>query len=176
MENIARQTIAVIGSGHDEHRESASEIGRLLASLAVNLLTGGGRGVMMSVARAYTESPRSSGISIGIIPCISIDNRARPKQGYPNEFVELPIFTHLPYSGSRGKDDLSRNHINVLSCLAVVALPGGKGTAAEVELALQYGRPVIAYACSDAMPEQVERAERIEEVEKFLRRKIARGE
>ena len=71
--------------------------------------------------------------------------RSRPRPGYPNPWVEIPISTHLPLSGRRGLDPLSRNHINVLSSTVLVALPGGAGTASEVALALRYHRPVIAY-------------------------------
>lgn len=39
----------------------------------------------------------------------------------------------------------SRNHINILSSDAVVALPGGPGTLSEVKLALVYGRPCMAF-------------------------------
>src|SRR6202023_4322341 len=103
-------------------------------------------------SRAFSRAPRRRrGICIGIIPCASEEERGKPRIGYPNEFVELAIFTHLPYSGIRGKDDLSRNHINVLSSAAVIALPGGHGTAAEVELALDYGKPLIAFARDAAL-------------------------
>jgi hypothetical protein len=68
-----------------------------------------------------------------------------PKPGYPNPWVEIPIFTHLPLSGSQGTELLSRNHINVLSSDVIVALPGGPGTVSEVDLAKRYQRPVIAF-------------------------------
>jgi len=146
MTSVSAITIAVIGSGTDEHAALAAPVGRLLAQLGVNLLTGGGGGVMTSVSRAFVETPREAGVCIGIIPCRSESERARPKEGYPNRFVELPIYTHLPHSGARGREDLSRNHINVLSPAAIVALPGEEGTASEVSLALDYHKPVIAYA------------------------------
>ena len=111
---------------------------------------------MRSVSRAYTRARRERGISIGIIPCRSEAERAIPKDGYPNEFVELAIYTHLPYSGERGQDDLSRNHINILTASAVIALPGSLGTASEVALARRYGKPVIVFST-------------IDELERFLR-------
>jgi uncharacterized protein (TIGR00725 family) len=172
MVTLAARTVGVLGSGSDEHPELAEDVGALLARLGVNLLTGAGRGVMTSVSRAYTQTPKTSGISIGIVPC-SPDDPARPKKGYPNDFVELPIFTHLPKSGEEGTSELSRNHINVLSSCALVALPGGAGTASEVELAVRYGKPVIVYAPDErlvsAFPEGVPRAATIREVEDFLR-------
>ena len=143
---VASQTVGVMGSGTDEHDALGREIGKLLAGLGVNLLTGGGLGVMTSVSRAFVQAPRKRGICIGIIPCFSESERSRPKDGYPNPYVELPIYTHLPYSGPRGKQDMSRNHINILSSAAVIALPGDHGTATEVDLAVDYGKPVIAYS------------------------------
>jgi uncharacterized protein (TIGR00725 family) len=148
-------------------------VGEALADLGVNLLTGGGRGVMTAVSRAFTQRPRTRGICIGIIPCESEADRVTPKAGYPNEFVELAIYTHLPYSGQQGMHDLSRNHINVLSCVAIIALPGELGTASEVSLAMRYGRPLVAYSPIPAMvqhyPQSVRRVDRIDDVKEFLR-------
>jgi uncharacterized protein (TIGR00725 family) len=175
---LSALTVGVIGSGSSEHEPSARAVGELLADLGVNLLTGGGRGVMTAVSRAFTRRPRTRGICIGIIPCESETDRARPKTGYPNEFVELAIHTHLPYSGTEGMHDLSRNHINVLSSAAIVALPGEAGTASEIALAIRYGKPVIAYAPNPALvehfPRSVKRAATIDEVKDFLRLQLAR--
>src|SRR5215467_5889658 len=121
-------------------------------------ITGGGGGVMTAVSRAFIRAPRRQGISIGIIPCASESDRGTPKAGYPNEFVELPIYTHLPFSGPQGTHDLSRNHINVLSCAAIVALPGDEGTAAEVSLAIRYGKPVIIYSPNHRLVERLPEA------------------
>lgn len=168
---LALKTVGVMGSGSDEHEALARGTGQLLAALQVNLLTGGGRGVMRSVSRAYTAALPRRGICIGIIPC-EVGDRGTPKEGYPNEFVQLPIYTHLPFSGDRGKDDRSRNHINVLSCDAVIALPGGAGTATEVSLATDYGTPVVVYALDPGavahFPGSVRRATTLDEVVRFL--------
>ena len=169
---VARQTVGVMGSGTDEHDALAREIGELLARFGVNLLTGGGRGVMTSVSRAFVQAPGRRGVCIGIIPCSSESQRAKHKEGYPNPYVELPIYTHLPHSGSRGKDDLSRNHINILTSVVVIALPGEEGTASEVSLAVDYERPVIAYSPQTELiahfPKPVPRATTLGEVENFL--------
>ena len=77
---LGRATIGVIGSGLDEHEELARPVGALLAELGLNLLTGGGGGVMTSVSRAFTEAPRRSGICIGVIPCRSEEDRVTPKR------------------------------------------------------------------------------------------------
>jgi uncharacterized protein (TIGR00725 family) len=173
---LAEETVGVLGSGSNEHAELAQEVGALLARLGVNLLTGGGGGVMTSVSRAFTQSARRRGISIGIIPCANERERGRPKDGYPNQFVELAIYTHLPYSGERGKDDLSRNHLNVLSCAALIALPGGAGTAAEVALAVDYQRPIIIYSRDQSLvqdfPPAVRRVVMLDEVEQFLEKHL----
>jgi uncharacterized protein (TIGR00725 family) len=165
-----------MGSGTTEYETCARDIGELLARLGVNLLTGGGGGVMTAASRAFVAHPHRRGICIGIIPCASELDRGTAKAGYPNPFVELPIFTHLPRSGREGTDDLSRNHINVLSCAAIVALPGDLGTASEVVLAVRYRRPVIIYTPDVDLvrhfPETVDRVGRVEQVESFLRRHV----
>jgi uncharacterized protein (TIGR00725 family) len=135
--------VGVLGSGEDEHAEKAEAVGRWLAAEGVHLLTGGGRGVMTAVARAYCAAPDRAGLAIGIIPCG--DDPAVPRPGYPNPWVELAIVTHLPLSGASGTEPLSRNHINVLSSDVLIALPGGAGTASEVALALTYRRPIAAF-------------------------------
>lgn len=171
-------TVGVVGSGTDEHDALGREVGELLARLGVNLLTGGGRGVMASVSRAFVQSPRERGICIGIIPCFSESERSKAPDGYPNPYVELPIYTHLPYSGLRGRDDLSRNHINILSSAAVIALPGEHGTAAEVSLAVDYNKPVIVYSPQmhlvDHFSKSAPRATTLREVEEFLDRHLER--
>lgn len=169
---LADVTIGVLGSGTEAHAEPARRVGELLADLEVNLLTGGGGGVMTAVGRAFTGARRRRGVSIGIIPCRTARDRTRPPAGYPNPFVELAIYTHLPFSGARGTDDLSRNHINVLSSSALVALPGAAGTASEVALALRYGRPVIAYGWDEvrrrALAPEVPHGATLDEVRTFL--------
>ena len=173
---LARHTVGVMGSGTDEHADLARGVGTLLARVGVNLLTGGGQGVMRAVARAFTQAPRARGISIGIIPCRSESERGVPKEGYPNEFVELAIHTHLPHSAAYGMDDLSRNHINVLSSAVVIALPGAAGTASEIALALRYGKPVAAHATDPSalrdIPAAVPRLPTLDAVERFLRQHL----
>jgi uncharacterized protein (TIGR00725 family) len=173
---LANHTVGVLGSGHDPHEALAADVGRLLAELEVNLLTGGGGGVMTAVSRAFVAARRGRGICIGILPCSDTDPSA-PRDGYPNEFVDLPIFTHLPYSGERGTDPLSRNHINVLSCAALVALPGGAGTRSEVLLAVRYRKPVIAYGSGEFqdVSDLVPRAKSVDDVRGFLKGQL-RGE
>jgi uncharacterized protein (TIGR00725 family) len=174
MPVLAGTTIGVIGSGRDAHQDLARELGALLARLGVNLMTGAGRGVMTSVSRAFTRARRTKGVCIGIVPCRSERDRTTPKRGYPNKFIELPIYTHLPYSGDLGRHDLSRNHIIVLSSDAIVALPGKEGTASEVDLALRYRKPIVIYSHDDfsvrLFSSAVPRASKIADVRAFLKR------
>ena len=100
---------------------------------------------MHGVSKAFAETPGRTGQIIGILPSATHDPRSGPKAGYPNPWVEIPIFTHLPLSERHGTDPLSRNHINILSSDVLIALPGSSGTASEVSIALRYGRPLVAY-------------------------------
>ncbi len=134
--------VAVIGSGVDEHDDLARPLGRWLAGQGVHLLTGGGSGVMESVSRAFHSVSDRHGFVIGVLP----GGAGRPPEGYPNPWVEIPIATHLPFSGEQGTEVRSRNHINVLSADAIIVLPGGAGTASEVHLAIEYQKPLAAFA------------------------------
>lgn len=138
--------VGVMGSGKDAYPELAVPLGAWLASQSVHLLTGGGRGVMESVSKAFFDNLDRRGSIIGVIP--SQLGSVLPKDGYPNPWVEIPIYTHLPLSGRRGSDPLSRNHINILSSDAVIALPGRNGTLNEIQLALAYERPLVAFLSS----------------------------
>ena len=163
--------VGVMGSGSEAHRERSSQIGRWLAIEGVHLLSGGGGGVMASVSEAFCNTQQRRGLVIGIIPCRhdSMD----PMPGYPNRWVEIPIFTHLPLSGIRGSDPLSRNHINILSSDVIIALPGSAGTASETRLAVAYKRPIAAYLDSpDQIPklaEQIPVLMAFEDVQDFVR-------
>jgi predicted Rossmann-fold nucleotide-binding protein len=174
-----RRVVAVIGSG--ETADPASEeVGRLIATLGFDLLTGAGRGVMEAVSRAFHAASPRTGIAIGIVPAVvtpldALEERRdanvdyRPMNGYPNPWIELAIYTHLPDSGEAGTLRSSRNHINVLSADAIVALPGGPGTEAEMWLAVQYGVPIVAYGEHAAdVPFGIARARTLPELREFL--------
>jgi len=146
-----RPIVGVMGSGEHEFADLAEPVGRTIAAAGWHLLTGGGAGVMTAVARAFTAVPGRAGLSLGVIRAASAGHlgEAKTSRRYegrgPNPWVEVPIFTHLPLSGAQGKHELSRNHINVLTATVVVVLPGGDGSASELELALEYGRPVVLF-------------------------------
>jgi predicted Rossmann-fold nucleotide-binding protein len=174
-----RPIAAVIGSGRaaDAH---CAEVGQLIAALGFHLLTGGGRGVMEAVSRAFYETSPRSGLVIGIIPArvhgleqiearTAADVVYEPPEGYPNDWVEIAIYTHLPDSGHEGTLRSSRNHINVLSPHAIVALPGREGTESEMWLAKQYRVPIVAYGRRpDDVPHGVEQAPTLDAVRAFL--------
>ena len=144
MNHVRRLPIvAVIGSGDPDHGnpELAAVVGRLIAEMGFHLLTGGGRGVMADACRGFTAVPDRAGLALGIIPRSTAGDEA--KDGYPNPWVELPILTHL--AGRLGPDgEDSRNPINILTASRILALPGGKGTRAEIRLAVRHGKPLLA--------------------------------
>ena len=122
--------IGVMGSHRDESPAVMDEARRLGEAIAVRghvLLTGGGPGVM----RAASEGAHhAGGLVIGILP----NDRMHPLKKYPNEFVDIPIYT--------GMYD-ARNAINAKTAHILVALCGGPGTLSEIALALRSGTPVI---------------------------------
>ena len=143
--------IGVMGSGAEPHKRLSAPLGRLIAESGYHLLTGGGYGVMAEVSRAFCEVPERRGFSIGIIrscdyPDLDKNSQKRRNITYTmNEWVEIPIFTHLPLSGEQGTDFMSRNHINILSSDVLIALPGSSGTYSEVKLRVQYEKPLILF-------------------------------
>ncbi|WP_224360549.1 SLOG cluster 4 domain-containing protein [Hyalangium versicolor] len=162
-----RKVIGVLGSGRDEYREWVVPLARWIAEHGYDLLTGAGEGVMRAAAEAFVAVPGRRGVSIGIVPGELVDGVYRPKPGYPNPSVELPVFTHLPLSGAQGQELMSRNHLNVLSSHALVVLPGGAGTASEAALALRYHKPTLLFGPEREFrrfPEQIERTGSLERV------------
>jgi len=168
--------VGVMGSGRDKLVDDRPQrLGRILAGFRVHLLTGGGRGAMTAVSEAFATAPGREGMVIGVLPASSPTSGATAK-GYPNEWVEIAIRTHLHKKGKYGADALSRNHINVLSSKVVVALAGGAGTLTEVELAVTYGVYVIAFLGSrddlPGLPRVVPVVSEDEEVQALLNRAL----
>jgi len=182
-----------MGSGSNPHADLARPVGRLVAELGCHLLTGGGGGVMAEAARAFCEVETRQGLSIGIIrsgdfPDLDPSTLTRAYRPHAvNPYVEIPVHTHLPLSGASGMDFMSRNHINVLTSDAVVALPGGPGTYSEVVLRLQYGRPIVlflgtetidgrkaeAFAESTLHPETIHIARSVGQLRGLVRRAVS---
>jgi uncharacterized protein (TIGR00725 family) len=162
--------VGVMGSGSHTYTDLVEPLGRWLATLPVHLLTGGGRGVMASVSRAFAESSEGAGhatnrrgLCLGVLPGNDAGN---PPEGYPNEWVELSIRTHLGSRGPESGDARSRNHVNVLTADVLVVLPGGPGTLSEVALAVRYGTPAIAWGWQ---PDGIPAAKTLAEVQAFVR-------
>jgi len=143
--NPRQPIVGVMGSGNEEFPGLARPLGEWIAHSGCHLLTGGGGGVMAAVSRSFYSVDGRAGRSIGVLPGDPARGTRGTATGYPNPWIEIPVRTHLPLSGERGRDPRSRNHLNVLSADAIVALPGGAGTRSEVELALDYGRPLVCW-------------------------------
>ncbi len=176
MSTVLRmQTVGVMGSGKQPWIELAAPLGRALALAGCHLLTGGGRGVMTSVSKAFCAVPQRAGRSIGVVPTepTGDDGTYRPLPGYPNPFVEIPIVSPLPrHQTDAPAGTLSRNHINVLSSDVIVALPGAHGTRDEVGLAVRFGKPVILFgdnAHFADMPAMLVRTMSLDAVMAFVR-------
>jgi predicted Rossmann-fold nucleotide-binding protein len=173
-----RMVVGVIGSRLRSDL-LAEEMGRMIASTGCDLLTGAGPGVMEAVSRGFFNTTPREGIVIAIVPARvegvedaegrpNSEAEYAPPPGYPNEWVELAIYTHLPDSGDRGMLMTSRNHVNVLTSDLIVALPGGRGTWSEMRLGVQYGIPVIAIGDHVSVPQGVIRAGTVGEIRVLL--------
>ena len=156
--------VGVMGShgGEPEVRRQARLLGEAIARRGHVLLTGGGTGLM----RAASEGAHGAGgLVIGILP----NDRQRPMRGYPNEFVDIAIFTGM-YE--------ARNVINAKTPHCLIALAGGAGTLSEIALALRAGTPVIALNAPEisfAGAETICRVASVDEVLRAMDRILAGG-
>jgi uncharacterized protein (TIGR00725 family) len=170
--------VGVIGSGSESYMERTTALGSWLAMQRAHLLTGAGGGVMQAVSRAFAEVPNRQGLVLGIVPCKAEDSPHVAREGYPNEWVEIPIRTHLHLSGPHGEEPRSRNHLVVLTSALLIALPGGAGTASEVRLAIRYHKPLIAYLRArneiPGLPAGVRAEAELESVKAFVAEQLAR--
>jgi hypothetical protein len=115
-------------------RAAAQQLGRLIAEAGWILLTGGRPAGVMDAANAGAKEIPGS-LTLGILPCGPGDA--------VSAHVDVAVFT--------GMGD-ARDAINVLSSDVVVACGvEGPGTAAEVALALNAGRPTILLGAPDAV-------------------------
>ncbi|MGS0894356.1 SLOG cluster 4 domain-containing protein [Burkholderia stagnalis] len=141
------KTIGVMGSGKEPWLAFSEPLGTWLAQAGYNLLTGGGQGVMLAVARAFAGVPDRAGRSIGILPTRADPHAGFvPLDGYPHPFVDIPILTPLPRREPDAEPRrINRNYVNVLSSDLIVALPGGPGTAEEIALAQRWRKPLVCF-------------------------------
>jgi predicted Rossmann-fold nucleotide-binding protein len=139
--------VGVLGSGASiapERAALARAVGAMVARLGAHLLTGAGYGVMAAAAEGFVAVEKRAGLSLGMAPhdpagAIDQPNRAPDGRPYPNPFVEIAVFTALPPRAADWRSAPSRNHVNVLTSHALVALPGGVGTTNELEMAVELG-------------------------------------
>ncbi len=153
--------VGVMGSHEEGHglAEEAYRLGREIARRGYVLLTGGGTGLMKAASEGAW---REGGLVLGILP----NDRRTPLPGYPNEFVDIPVFT--------GMREV-RNVINAKTPHVLVALSGGAGTLSEIAIAIKTGTPVIGLHCPTFSIEgtvDFTAAETIEEVLALLERKL----
>lgn len=172
-----RPIVGVMGSGSEMYEDLSEPLGRWLAEAGFHLLTGGGGGIMAAVSRAFVAVENRRGMCLGILPAARAGSMPVCAAGYPNPWVEIPIMTHLSARGDEGKSAQSRNHINILTSDVVIALPGGCGTASEIELAVHYKKPVIIFAAAHQalfeFPVNIRRAKSLDEVQALVNRSVA---
>lgn len=154
--SIARKPwiIGVMGSHQQEPEdlEQARLLGEGIARRGYVLLTGGGPGIM----RAASDGAHGAGgLVIGILP----NDRQRPMPGYPNDFVDIAVFTGM-YEG--------RNVINAKTPHLLIALAGGAGTLSEMALALRAGTPIIGFHAPEVSLPDAGAVVRVDSVEEAL--------
>jgi predicted Rossmann-fold nucleotide-binding protein len=138
--------VAILGQGARiaaDRAALARAAGAMVARLGAHLLTGGGYGVMEAAAQGFVGVSERAGLSIGIIPRepdgpLDQPNHDPDGRRYPNPFIELAIYTPLPPRAEHWQSTPSRNHINIFTADAFVALPGNAGTKNELDMAAFY--------------------------------------
>jgi predicted Rossmann-fold nucleotide-binding protein len=186
--------VAIFGSGSPiglERAGFARDAGALVARLNVHLLTGAGYGVMAAAAEGFVAVAGRAGLSIGIVPRepdgpFDEPDHAPDGRTYPNPSVEIAIRTPLPPRVEEWQTIPARNHVNVLTADLIVALPGGVGTANELDIAADYygersrprseRRTILAGPVQEFAPRHRElfmHAETLVELEVHLRRALA---
>ncbi len=165
------KSVAVIGSGSDPQLALTRPLGKLIANSGFHLISGGGSGSMGAVSESFVSQSNRQGKCIGILPssaaCDTPENRSqyRPPPGYPNDAIEICIRTHLPLSGTFGKETASRNHLVVLSADKIIALPGSEGTRCEIELALEYNKELLLLDPEGVWKDYYDRADHVGSIE-----------
>lgn len=159
-----------MGSGRQHWAEFSVPLAQWIAKQDYHLLTGGGTGVMAAASKAFSQVENRTGLCIGIVPTkLNDEKQFIPCDGYPNSWVELPIIS--PLATFEGGNQISRNHICILSSDIVVALPGSKGTKNEVDLAILLDKPIILFGFKKEFtdfPPTVERTSSISRVQDFI--------
>lgn len=165
--------IGVMGSGKSEWAEWAEPLGAWIGENHFDLLTGAGKGVMLTVSRAFCAVPMRKGRSIGIVPTRYDSHYGfLPLDGYPNPYIEIPILTPLSRrEPDAPADSLSRNHVNILTSDVVIALPGGVGTLDEIRLACLWRKPIICFGPPEQfahIASEVKTSTLLEDIKQFV--------
>ena len=161
--------VGVMGSGRKSWSDLTEPFGAALAQLPVHLLTGGGDGVMRSVSRGFTSVEDRKGLSLGCLPMMKQeDGNYSPYGKYPNPYVELAIQTPLGVYNADLPDDITRNHINVLTSDIIVAFPGQAGTRNEIALAQKFNKAVLLYGPAEEFADMDETLPRTSEINEAL--------
>lgn len=125
-----RLNLSVLGSYCANAAEArlAQELGRALADMDFNVISGGQQGVMLSLCRALHEHRQDgyrSAYIVGILPNGGFEEA--------NPYLDLAVPVGAPHL---------QNSIVPLSADLVVAIGGAAGTLAELALAWQFKKPI----------------------------------
>jgi uncharacterized protein (TIGR00725 family) len=138
--------VAVIGTANPTQAQyqASRTVGRGLAGLGLAVICGGRGGVMEAACAGVAEA---GGLSLGILPG---DDGSEA-----NPFASIVLPTGLgnrDQAEAGGHADFSRNRVIVCAASCAIAVGGGHGTANEIKLALEFGRPVFGI-CEPPEPE-----------------------
>ena len=119
------RVIGVMGSHRGDARtlDEAYRIGEGIAKRGHVTLTGGGGGTM----RAASEGARKAG---GLVVAVLPTERRYPAKGYPNDFVDVPIYTGMSDARNaiNAKDNRHPADTQRLPCYKTVTTPLSAGT------------------------------------------------
>jgi hypothetical protein len=126
-----RIRIGVIGGSKpgQEARETAFEVGRLIAENGAILVCGGLSGVMEAASRG---AKKAGGLTVGILP------GSNPSDA--NLYIDIPIATGMGYS---------RNSLVAMNSDILIAINGEYGTLSEIAYGIIYGKKVIGLGTWD---------------------------
>ena len=134
--------MAVVGSGTmlaPDTERLCVELGRRAIEAGFRIACGGLGGVMAAVAHgARSADGYREGDVIGIVPSYDASTA--------NADVDVVIVTGM---------GIARNVVLVASADVVVAVAGGSGTLAEVAMAWQLGKPVVALTAAGGWSAQL---------------------
>ena len=169
---MRRTIVGIMGSGTNSWAEFTIPLAEWIAQQNYHLLTGSGTGVMAAASEAFCQVENRKGSCIGIVPTKTNQELGFiPKKNYPNPWVEIPIITPLTTFDGHDPNQISRNHICVLSSDVIVALPGSKGTHNEVSLALGFQKPIILFGLKKELqdfPPDITKTDSLEKVKNFI--------